>query len=72
MEVERDDGLTQARRCLQAMAGQDEDTRFSLWAAAKKYAERDRNARSGGREARTGSRAHVCDGGSPDMRLGME
>lgn len=50
MEVERDDGLTQARRCLQAMAGQDEITRFSLWAAAKKYAERDRMSRTQGRD----------------------
>lgn len=72
MEVERDDGITQAIRCVSAMTGQDHATRLSLWRAALRYAERDRVARSGGREARTGSRAHVCDGGSSDMRLGME
>ena len=43
-----DDGLTLALRCLQAMEGQDELTRRSLWAAAKRYAARDRGERTGG------------------------
>jgi hypothetical protein len=46
MTEERDDGLTQARRCVDAMAGQDEATRFSLWNAAKRFAARDRDAHS--------------------------
>jgi len=50
MEVERDDGWTQARRCLEAM-GETEDvaTRVSLWRAALKFANRDKasDARGG-------------------------
>jgi hypothetical protein len=42
---ERDDGLTQARRCLEAMAGQEEDVRASLWRCAVKFAARDRASR---------------------------
>lgn len=44
MEVaERRDGLTQARRCLEAMAGQDFDTQRSLWRAAVKFHRRDKD-----------------------------
>lgn len=39
------DAMIAARRCWQAIAEtQDEETRFSLWRAAKKYAERARGA----------------------------
>ena len=42
MEALTDDGWTQARRCLEAMAGTtDEATRRSLWRAAARYARRD-------------------------------
>jgi hypothetical protein len=46
MEAARDDGITQAMRCIRAMAGKDEATRHSLWRAAVKYMRRDREGRT--------------------------
>lgn len=37
-----DDGRSQAIRCVDAMDGQDELTRASLWKAAVRYSQRDR------------------------------
>lgn len=39
---ERKEGLITARRCLEAMAGRDVETRLSLWRAAKRYARKGR------------------------------
>lgn len=50
MEVERTDGITQAIRCIDAMDGQDDATRLSLWRAALRYNERDRMSRTQGRD----------------------
>jgi hypothetical protein len=48
MEAGRDNGLMQARRCLEALKGEtDVPTRVSLWAAAKKFHQRDREHRAG-------------------------
>jgi len=41
-----DDGMSLALRCLQAMEGQDDETKKSLWLAAKRYAARDRGKRT--------------------------
>lgn len=40
-----EDGLHLALRCLEAMEGQDTETKFSLWRAAVRYAARDRGLR---------------------------
>lgn len=48
---ERTDGLIAARRCLQAMAGRDLETRISLWRAAKRYAAKDRETPATGASA---------------------
>lgn len=60
---EQERGITQAIRCVEAMEGQDEVTRLSLWRAASKYAQRDRMA---GGVAAAGL-AHGLE--SPDARL---
>lgn len=57
VEVQRDDGRMQARRCLEAMAGQDVDTRRSLWRAAVKFSRKSR-AEAGGLEF-SDSRSHA-------------
>ena len=41
-----DDGLIAARHCLEAMDGQDLETRQALWRAACRYAEKGRDARN--------------------------
>ena len=41
-----DDGLIAAQHCLEAMDGQDLETRQALWRAACRYAEKGRDARS--------------------------
>jgi len=40
-----EDGLDLALRCLEAMEGQDTETKVSLWRAAVRYAARDRGLR---------------------------
>lgn len=50
MEVSRNtssDGWIAARRCIEAMAGQDDETRRSLWRAAVKYMQKYREGRAG-------------------------
>jgi hypothetical protein len=70
MGEDRDDGLSQAARCLAAMDGQDEETRFSLWRAAAKYAARDRTSRTGGLEISRPALARMP--GVRGARVGVE
>lgn len=42
----RRDGWIAAKRCLGAMAGKDEATRKSLWRAACRYMQKDREERT--------------------------
>ncbi len=43
-------GLEQARRCLEAIAGQDFDTQRSLWKAALRFHKRDFERLDGSRD----------------------
>jgi len=45
---DRTEGLIAARRCLQAMTGRDDETRLSLWRAAKRYAAKGRGTPAAG------------------------
>lgn len=63
MEVGRDDGRVQMRRCLEAMTQTaDIETRRSLWRAAVRYSQRDRGERPAGPEKN--SRPLACAGGT--------
>lgn len=50
MEDGRDTGLEQALRLVAAMEGEDTETRISLWRAAIRYRNRDRDEQPGGWE----------------------
>jgi len=75
MEVERDDGIMQALRCVAAMEGQDSETRLSLWKAAVKFHQRGVTRPAGEKAERVfahnGWRGEVSTGGGA-QNLGVE